>query len=247
MDSKQVTDYLLRIYNSNQSTKFINELQDELIAKKIYHPAIEYQLAVLQCQNGNDIVGTIMFKKILLNEIENNFSTYDTIFSDSIAMSAFSLIYNYYKDFLSDFDYFELFKLSYYYYCSHIKIAGNKMYDSLSDRGILCDENSRLIQTISNNATNSLSVNPIPQIMSDYYYASLALKENGIIDQSQQCYYRAQELFEFLQDMTINGKQGYNYTINEMAKIGKDRTENISNKISINDIDKEALKSIIMQ
>ena len=77
--------------------------------------------------------------------------------------------------------------------------------------------------------------------------SSLALKENGIIDQSQQCYYRAQELFEFLQDMTINGKQGYNYTINEMAKIGKDRTENISNKISINDIDKDALKSIIMQ
>lgn len=247
MDANLVTNYLLKIYNSDQSTNFVNELKNELQTLGLSHPSIDYQLNSILWENGNQQDILNKFKKIIKDEINNNFCTYDTIFCDSIGMSGAFLIKNYYIDKLSDFGYYDLFRISYYYLSNHIKNYGYRMYDSLKVRAILCDENNRLIQTLSNNKTNSLSVNPIPQILSDYYFASNGYQQNGLNYEAQTCINRSKEFYDFLSDMKVSGKFGADYSLSELAELGKERAEKISTQLNMDDIDISELIKILEQ
>ena len=245
MDVNFIANLLLQIQNSNQSIQFITAFDKEMQKNNILHPSIEYQIGVILWKNGKHNEAIEKIKSIITNEINNNFQNYDTIFSDSIGMSASFLIKNIYYNNMTDFSYYELFKLGYYYLSNHIKLFGYTMYDSLRERAIISDDNDRLIQTLVNNMTNSISSNPLPQILSDYYFASKGYSSNGLKEIASETLDRGKELYQFLSDMRISGKSGNEYTFLEMAELGKERTNKMSLSFKILDINTSEVEELI--
>jgi len=230
MDDLTIVGYLTRISLSNQSIEFINQIDNELSIDGITHVSIECQLSFMLWNNGLKPQAIDRFSKIILAEIDNDFSTYGTPYADAVGIAISFLIENKFKK--SKADYKDLFRMGYVYLTKHIEMLGEQMCDSYKHRAYLIDNSNHYAEYLGIEFLNAMSFIPIPLAISDYYSAGKTYHSQGFTDSFQECLQRGTYLHNWLDDMRINGKEADEYGFTEMAELGRQRLELLNSKIT---------------
>jgi hypothetical protein len=246
MEQDKLVEYLLKIQNSDLSVGFAERIEKEVLSFGPIHPAINSQLAVIYINNGLMEKAYNKYKSIIRDEIESGFEKYNTSLSDSAGMSAAYLLLNLYSQNDDNGGKYDLFLFAYLYLSNHIKIGGDIMCDSFKNRAYISDKFSNFVQGLGVKYLGSLSFIPIPCTIGDYYYAAVGYNNYGATASINECIERAGYLHRWLDDMMINGKDADEYDLVEMAKIGRQRSDLIFNKIpDLSVIDKDKLLELL--
>lgn len=231
MEQTKLVEYLMKIQNSDLSVDFAKKIEKEILSFGPIHPALNSQLAIIYINNGLFEVANEKYKSIIRDEIESGFEKYDTSLSDSAGMSAAYLLLNLYSENDDDSGKYDLFLFAYLYLSKHIKIGGDIMCDSFKNRAYLSDKFSNFIQGLGVKYLGSFSFIPIPCTIGDYYYAAVGYNNYGASGSVNECIERAGYLHRYLDDIMINGKDADEYDLVGMAKLGRERSDLIFDKI----------------
>ena len=153
-------------------------------------------------------IGTIKFKKYL-NSLHN----------ESVGGSIVSLLTKYKNYDYTDNEIIKLTKLGYCSLTNFINIENSKHDYCFIYRAELLEHrmgNSILPMDLS-------GCIPFVFSLSDYYYASKGFQKNFMEDEAKYCYSKAKYLHNFLEDISVAGKDVDEYELSEIAEIGKSR------------------------
>jgi hypothetical protein len=230
MDDLEIVKYLTRMSQSDQSVNFINQIDNELSVNGVTHVSIECQLSYMLWNNGLKQEAIDRFTRIILAEIDNDFSCYGTPYADAVGMAVSFLIENKFKK--SGAEYKDFFRMGYVYLTKHIEMLGEQMCDSYKHRAYLIDNSNYYAEYLGIEFLKALSFIPIPLAISDYYSAGKAYHSQGFNDRFNECIERGAYLHNWLDDMRINGKDADQYEFIEMAELGRQRLELLNSKIT---------------
>jgi hypothetical protein len=69
-------------------------------------------------------------------------------------------------------------------------------------------------------------------VLSDYYYGAVGSQNMGYEEDAELQYRKACELHSWLEDITVANKDADEYSIEEIAAVGKERNDHIYSKLS---------------
>lgn len=135
---------------------------------------------------------------------------------------------------------FNLYQFGYLYLSNHLINFNYMGYNSLELRGRLIEKYSESAVALSG---TYYSIASIPNILaiSDYYYASLLYRHIGDNSRASTLLSNAQKMHNWLEDISVGGRDADEYSLPELAEIGKKRHE----VILLNMKDKYDVKSKI--
>ncbi len=205
-----------------------------LIARKYGHmqdPYVQYALAnVYQVYNQYQEAIPYLLKACQLGS--ENLKTYSsTPYSDSIGAASMSLLTDYPEYVVSSKIQYQLFENSYYFLSKSITMFGLKAYESFRNRaGLLCIQNG-----IPNKFIMTHSIGQIIEvlILSDFFFAAKAYFNQGLYQESQKLMNQAVINHDWLDDMSIAGKDADEYELEELALLGQQRHKIIMDKHGI--------------
>jgi hypothetical protein len=199
----------------------------QLIAKykNSNHPDPFYHLGVICIQNKKYEEAKILFKKGAQYGLKYPNRYFNTIFSDSIGQCFYHLVMN-----IEIYDY-NFFVLAYIYLSNCINLSPRKTYDSRRSRALLINtENSYFVDKFR---ADYLGIEYIkePLVISDFYFASLGFENNFNI--KSQCLSDAKKIHDWLEDITVAGKDACDYSIEEISIIGETRHKKIYDNVLV--------------
>lgn len=234
MEHNEIIDYITRINQQEQTLNLVNEIENELAIKGETHASVELQLAIILYQNGQEEKSYNKLMYMLNNEVENEYFTFNTIYSDAVGIGSSLLIDKFFKK--SSTNYQQLFDLSFIYLTSHIQNFGYQMFNSLNHRAILLESNHNYSRSLGSRFLKSYSFIPIPLFISDYYFSAEGYISSGNMQIGNDNSRRADYLHRFLEDMMIGGKDADDYSLKEMSELGKERMQEIYSEIDTKEI-----------
>lgn len=161
--------------------------------------------------------------------VRNKRAYWDTIFADSIGSSIAQLFS---RELIAripgDLDTFHLFISGYMFLSSSIGLYGNKAYESLANR-------ARMIMSCQHGAdiTAFLTYGGLREVLaiSDHYRSSLGYEEQGMMDFAVNERENAKTIHQWLEDISVNGRDADDYQTEELVAIGQQRHDAIVDKI----------------
>lgn len=228
MEHNRIIYFITKINQQQQTLKLVDEIENELNGET--HVSIELQLAIILYRHELKDEAYNKLKYIIGSEINNHNCTLNSVYADAIGISSSFLINKFFRQ--SNTHYQQLFDLSFIYLSNHIQNFGYQMFDSLHHRAVLLDSNHNYASSLGSRFLKSYSFIPLPMMISDYYYSAQGYILNGNLKMGQENTIRADYLHRFLEDITVGGKGANEYTLAEMAQLGRERINNIYNVIN---------------
>lgn len=118
----------------------------------------------------------------------------------------------------------KLYALAYAYLSQCISMLGLNAMDSYFNRAKLMSKNSRYVTELTQ---KYLGLGVLPQLMalSDFYYSAVASSRKGFRDDAQKSIQNARQLHQWLEDISVSGRDADTMSLEELASIGKERNE----------------------
>ena len=107
---------------------------------------------------------------------------------------------------------------------------GLKAVDSYFNRGLLNSNNDKALIEITHKYLNIGLHNQVMAI-SDFYKASIGYRKNGYKEDANNALQNAIIKHEWLEDISVSGKDADEYTIENIAKIGSQRNDILSSAL----------------
>ncbi|QQR86536.1 MAG: hypothetical protein IPJ76_18450 [Flavobacteriales bacterium] len=161
--------------------------------------------------------------------VRNKRAYWDTLFADSVGSSIAQLFS---RELIAriprDLNTFHLFISGYMFLSSSIGLYGNKAYESLANR-------ARMIMSCQHGAdiTAFLTYGGLREVLaiSDHYRSSLGYAEQGMMDFAVNQKENAGTIHQWLEDISVSGRDANDYQTEELVAIGQQRHDAIVNKI----------------
>jgi hypothetical protein len=169
---------------------------------------------------------------IICNNEDGKYRYWDSASMHSIGDSLFLLLKHYYKDEIPfDKFTFSAFNLSYLCLSNNIYNFPETSCDSYFKRAVLLNSGSlgkgMLTMRLVQGSIGLLSVTA-PLIINDFYSSGrIYISQYNMATQGQNLIERARRIHLELEDMTIDGRDASDYSIEEIAKIGRMRHRDI--------------------
>lgn len=205
---------ILSIQQEIHSCSSLRHLQ-QLIAKyeNSNHPDTFYHLGVCCIQNEEYEKAKTIFKKGAQYGLKYPNRYFNTIFSDGIGQCFYHLV-----EIIEIHDY-NFFALAYIYLSNCINLTPRQAYDSMRSRAILIN-NSSFSQAFISNYLGMGNLKE-PLVISDFYFAGIGFEDNYEIQ--RQCFTDAKRIHNWLEDISVAGKDACDYSIEELSLIGETR------------------------
>ena len=214
----------------------VKSVEDLYFLEKKYsnfsNPYKDYLIGFSYMNNDDDFNSFKCFVNAAEKGIREPKKYIGSIYSDSIGSSISHILTKFQSEKLDSDIRYNLLVNSYFFLSSSINDLGITAYESYKNRAELLNkyEDDLTFALI----INYLGIGSIPKvlIMSDYFFASQGYIKHGISDLSQLCLKKSVNLYNWLEDISINGKAADSYSIEEISNIGKNRHEIIYKKLS---------------
>ena len=226
--NNDILQILTNFHNELSSCRGINDYIQ--LAKKYdqyENPYPFYYLASMTSNLGYEKDALNFYLKAISFGLEYPNKFWNTQLSDSIGSSVTHVIDKY----KFDESIFELKKnlciLGYAYLSNCINIMGMNAVDSYFNRGLLISKKDKAIVEITHQYLNVAVLNQVMAI-SDFYNSSMGYKQLGHIEEAKNAFQNAIINHEWLEDISVNGKDADEYNIEEIAEIGRQRSNLLS-------------------
>ena len=148
---------------------------------------------------------------------------YLTQHADTIGGSIARILYHYKIE--GDADTIQkMYYLAYCYLTSCINLLGMNAFESLKYRGNILGMNNQYMAEFVGKYLG-MGVLPMPLAISDLYLAYGGYKKRGYHDEAEESIQNAIRLHKWLEDISINGKNADEWSIQEIAEIGLERNK----------------------
>lgn len=215
LTKRQIASYTMQLYSCNSYAVLVNIVEEN---ESLNNPYL-YQAAAQWCLLKNLYKEALpYFKKAILYGCEFPNKIWNTQMADSVGSSISWILTSYQTDF-TEKPITNLFIMGYCYLTNCINLLGDSAFESLSNRASLMMDISRAI------IPESIPMFHLPQVyaISDIYKSSLGLNQHGYTNEAQEKLTYAISIHEWLEDISVAGKDADEYTIQEIVEIGTAR------------------------
>jgi len=216
---KRIADYTMQLYSCNSYAALVNIVKEN---EDLDNPYL-YQAAGQWCLLKNYYETALpYFKKAILYGCNFPNKIWNTQMADSVG-SSISWILTSYKTNYVEKPITNLFIMGYCYLTNCINLLGDSAFESLSNRASLMIDVSGTIKP------ENIPMFHLPQVyaISDIYKSALGLNKHGFTTEAQEKFAYAVNLHEWLEDISVAGKDADDYTINEIVEIGDSRHQHL--------------------
>jgi len=220
---QKIISFSQKLYTCRDSYD-IEELVDEF--KSLDNPYV-YQAAAQTCLSLNEYDDALpLFKKAITYGLNFPNKYWGTQMSDALG-SSMSKILTLFKIGHSGKSIENLYVLGYCYLSNCIEQLGENAFESYQERANLVNYTP---QSIKNEIMPMGALFQVYAI-SDYYFSGQGFRNNGHSSESYKIINTATELHDYLEDISVAGKDADEYSLEEIVEIGKKRHEQLFNSL----------------
>jgi hypothetical protein len=222
-----MTNYeILEFYNSANKCTDLNSL-NEFYNKigHLNHPSVFHKLGVKYLIFGDKLNAKKLLVKGAKFGLNYPVEYFDKSDIDSIGQCFTLLVTQFYllnddKDTINPTSFYKSTCLAYIYLSRAIELNENLAYDSLRSRAILFKDNNGM-NVVINVLFDILNRDVLkePFIVSDFYFAATIENNPNKINDMKS----AKNMHNWLEDISIAGKDADEYQLDELSRIGKSR------------------------